>query len=293
MQNKADQKMKKRKGVSSFFKPTKKKPKIQLDDKNESKKEVAKIVPPSVVVSGDVESPQAKPQIKKPIPNIIRATPAQDKQKNIILSSTRTIEEMKNDLRSISNPLLSVEVQANIKVQEQKRTQAEKQLKHLQVRSKISSKCRKKKKKVMDRASEIDKTIVIRRAGSGRPRLSETQNGLLDAIIEIATENEERVQADSRRRSEVVKCYLRLDDLVIKLRARNFKCSRSGTYLKLEPRASSSIHGRTHVETVPVRLIKPQNDGYDKHEDADFCFEVAKDLHEIGSLLGKISDHLH
>ena len=38
------------------------------------------------------------------------------------------------------------------------------------------------------------------------------------------------------------------------------------------------------METVPVRICKAQNDHYDKHEDADFCFSQAEDLNVLGSI---------
>ena len=41
------------------------------------------------------------------------------------------------------------------------------------------------------------------------------------------------------------------------------------------------------METVPVRLCKPQNDHYDRNPDADFCFcSIVKDLDLLASLLG-------
>ena len=52
------------------------------------------------------------------------------------------------------------------------------------------------------------------------------------------------------------------------------------------PKRSSSTEGKRHIETVPVRLCKPQNDAYTKHEDADFCFSLANDLNFIASILG-------
>ena len=98
--------------------------------------------------------------------------------------------------------------------------------------------------------------------------------------------NETRVTADRRRRSEVLRTYLRLDDLHSALIEKRFTISRSVTHLKLMPKRSSSTEGKRHIETVPVRLCKPQNDAYTKHEDADFCFSLANDLTFIASILG-------
>ena len=52
------------------------------------------------------------------------------------------------------------------------------------------------------------------------------------------------------------------------------------------PKRALSIEGKRHVETVPVKICKAQNDHYDKHEDADFCFSIAEDVHCLASLLG-------
>ena len=71
------------------------------------------------------------------------------------------------------------------------------------------------------------------------------------------------------------------------LRERGFIISRSATYLRLLPRRSSSREGKLHIETVPVRICKAQNDHYDKHEDADFCFSLANDLNILASILGE------
>ena len=109
---------------------------------------------------------------------------------------------------------------------------------------------------------------------------------MLQAIVSIATANENRVAADPRRRSEVLRTYLRLDDLHSALIEKGFTISRSANHLKLMPKRSASTEGKRHIETVPVRLCKSQNDASTKHEDADFCFSHAKDLNFIAAILG-------
>ena len=77
-----------------------------------------------------------------------------------------------------------------------------------------------------------------------------------------------------------------LDHLLSELEARGFKIKRSAVHLKLLPKRSSSIEGKRHIKTVPVRICKLQNDFYDRHQDADFCFSIVKDLQLLASLLG-------
>ena len=164
------------------------------------------------------------------------------------------------------------------------RKQSSQKLKVLQTKVKSAKKTRAKNKEKLVLAGQIDPKLLPK--GPGRPRLDSEQNGLLDAIISIATANESKVAADPRRRSEQIRSYMRLDDLHKALCERKFNISRSATYLRLLPRRSASHQGKKHVVTVPVRLCKPQNDHYDKHPDADFCFSLVNDLNYIASILG-------
>ena len=134
-------------------------------------------------------------------------------------------------------------------------------------------KFRPEQKLKLERAGSIDKSLLPR-SGPGRPRLSEHQLGLPEAITAAVTADNNKVIADPRRRSEVIRSYMRLDDLVTELQTRGFTIKRTGTCLRLLPKRSSSIQGRLHVETVPFKLIRPQNNFYEKHPDADFCFSL-------------------
>ena len=123
----------------------------------------------------------------------------------------------------------------------------------------------------LEKAGTIDPSLLPR-ALPGRPRLTEQLTGLLQAIVSIAMANETRVTADRRRRSEVLRTYMRVDDLHTVLIEKGFTILRSATHLKLMQKRLSSTEGKRHIETVSVRFCKPQNDAYTKHEDADFCF---------------------
>ena len=152
------------------------------------------------------------------------------------------------------------------------RTQAQAELKRLKKRAKQAKKQRKKQKNKLMRAGKVDPKLLPRDL-VGRPRLTSEQSGLLQAIIDVATADQNKLAADPRRRSEQIKSYMRLDDLVKALSAKGFKISRSATHL--------------NDETVPVRICRAQNDHYDRHEDVDFCFSLAEDLNVLCSILGE------
>ena len=45
-------------------------------------------------------------------------------------------------------------------------------------------------------------------------------------------------------------------------------------------------NGKLHVETVPVKLCRPENNAITKHADADVCFSLVNDVNYIASVLG-------
>jgi hypothetical protein len=73
-----------------------------------------------------------------------------------------------------------------------------------------------------------------------------------------------------RRQSDVYKSIKTLDEQAEDLKLKGFVVSRSGLYLRLLPKRSSSLEGQRHVSTVPVKLIKAQNDHHAKHIDGFF-----------------------
>ena len=64
---------------------------------------------------------------------------------------------------------------------------------------------------------------------------------------------------DDRRRSEILRTVKILDDLQEKLMEMGFSLSRSSTYLRLLPRRSDSREQKRNVQTVPVKLLRPEN----------------------------------
>ena len=128
-------------------------------------------------------------------------------------------------------------------------------------------------------------TLRIRNE-AGRPRLEDDQPLLLKAIVDIALYGS---AAHEKRQSDVYDVYRSiktLDELTKQLNHDGFNIHRGGVYLRLIPKRSSSLEGKRHVQTVPVKLIRAQNDCHAKHVDQRFCVSTIKHLEEISSTLG-------
>lgn len=108
----------------------------------------------------------------------------------------------------------------------------------------------------------LDKHLVLRESSTakskpGRPRLEELQPELIKTIINMAIPGS---AAHEKRQSEVYRSILTLNDLHDQLKKDGFHLSRNGLYLRLMPKRSSSLEGKRHISTVPVKLIRAQND---------------------------------
>ena len=106
---------------------------------------------------------------------------------------------------------------------------------------------------------------------------------LLQAILDIAFYGS---AAHEKRQSDVYRSIKTLDELTKQLNDDGFNIHRGGVYLHLIPKRSSSLEGKRHVTTVPVKLIRAQNDSHAKHVDQKFCLSTIKHLEEISSTLG-------
>lgn len=93
--------------------------------------------------------------------------------------------------------------------------------------------------------------------------------------------------ANAKRQSDELRCIKTLSQLTEELKKKGFSISRTGTYLRLLPHRSSSIEGKRHVTTVPVKLLRAQNDAHSKHIDQHFAAATLKRLDEVASLLGE------
>ena len=105
----------------------------------------------------------------------------------------------------------------------------------------------------------------------------------MQAILDIAFYGS---AAHEKRQSDVYRSIKTLDELTKQLNEDGFNIHRSGVYLRLIPKHSSSLEGKRHVTTVPVKLIRAQNDSHAKHVDQKFCVSTIKHLEEISSTLG-------
>ena len=77
-----------------------------------------------------------------------------------------------------------------------------------------------------------------------------------------------------------------LDDLTEAVHQLGYMVSRSALYLRLLPRSQSSIQGKKHVKTLPVKLVRPQNDLRRKHPDRMFAAETSKAADDIAKFIG-------
>lgn len=83
----------------------------------------------------------------------------------------------------------------------------------------------------------------------GRPRV-EKDGMILEAIVDLVLL---KSAADAKRRTEMIRTYRTLDDLHGAIVDLGFSISRSGLYLRLLPKNSSTTEGKRHIRTVPVR----------------------------------------
>ena len=77
-----------------------------------------------------------------------------------------------------------------------------------------------------------------------------------------------------------------MDELAEALRRNGMTISRSALYTRLLPKRSTSLEGKRHIHTVPVELIRAQNDHHSSHVDGRFCTATIKNVEELCTLLG-------
>lgn len=144
-------------------------------------------------------------------------------------------------------------------------------------------------KEICDINEDAARKLKIRNQ-LGRPRIESDQPELLKAIIEIATHG---ASADIRRRSETIRVCKTLDQLHEQLKDMGFHLSRTATYFRLLPRNSYSAEGKRHVNTVPVKLSRPQADLHKSHVDQNFCLATIRSLESLASILGPDQVYIH
>ena len=117
----------------------------------------------------------------------------------------------------------------------------------------------------------------------GRPRIEYDQPELLSTIVKIV---EASSATDDRRRMKCLRTVTILDDLHSELENLGFSLSRSATYLRLLPRRGNTSEGYRHVQTVPVKLTRPENNLYKKDKDRMFAKSFMDDLINVCKFLG-------
>uniref|UniRef100_A0A0B7BG25 C2H2-type domain-containing protein n=1 Tax=Arion vulgaris TaxID=1028688 RepID=A0A0B7BG25_9EUPU len=108
-------------------------------------------------------------------------------------------------------------------------------------------------------------------------------NAIIYIIVDIALYGS---AAHEKRQSDIYRSVRTLDDLTEQLKNEGFQINRSAAYTRLMPKRSLSSEGKRHVTTVPVKLIRAQNDAHSKHIDGRFCTATLNHLEEVASMLG-------
>ena len=77
-----------------------------------------------------------------------------------------------------------------------------------------------------------------------------------------------------------------MDQFVKLVEERGFEVKKSTLYHRLIPRRATSIAGRRHINTIPVKLAKPQEDDHGNHPSKRFCLAESRMNKQFASLLG-------
>lgn len=143
-------------------------------------------------------------------------------------TADREIKKLKLDLKAKEQALLSAK--KNAEYQRKFRENRAKTIKDLLGSNSTSSK------------------VLTLRDEPGRPTFKENDK-LMETIVDLVLL---KTAADSRRRTEMLRAYRTLDDLHEAVTEKGFNISRSGLYIRLLPRNSTTLEGKRHVPTVPV-----------------------------------------
>ena len=190
-------------------------------------------------VKQQIESPCKNRKIQiKPIQRVYEK-PKQKELGQTIVVLTEKIAELKKTLEKVTNPETRKAIKAEIKKAVGERASSVKAVKRCKSLVTSSKKSRDRIKLKLIAAGKIDKWLFPR-SYPGRPRLTEIQEGLPQAIEQITTANFDKSCSDLRRRSSVIRTRISLDFLVSELKKRNFQIERSTTYLRLIPKTCNT-----------------------------------------------------
>ena len=215
-------------------------------------------------------------------------TPAQDKLKLEIAQAEKVLANLIESRNLGFNEGSAVTLSNQIKVAKKKKDELEKDLKRKMTDQKASQKFRAKKREgeamLRENYPEIAVALKVRdNVGRGRPRIETDQPGVLADILKIATIG---AACGDKRREDIYRTAKTLDDLHLHITNLGYKVSRTGLYLRLEPRNHNTTEGKRHVQTVPVKLVRPQNNLRKGHSDRMFGSESFKAVDNIAAHLG-------
>ena len=217
----------------------------------------------------------------------IYETPAQTKLEKKILDESEKLNAYKT---SISSGICQDLQAAKAKVKELESSIADslKRKKRLvdEAKRKRNSRAAKKRKveKLMQEHPEISAELQCLTTSDkiGRPAY-ESNDEMLNVLKELAIIGS---GADDRRNTEIIRSIRSLDDLTEELNKLGYNLKRSAVYLRLQPRRVNSAHGKTHKTTVPVKLVKAQNDQRANNPDRWFAAMIMQHTEELAALLG-------
>ena len=179
-------------------------------------------------------------------------------------------------------------LEKRIKVVTAEKEVLEKKLKKKISDQKAKKKQRKNEKETLDDLKvthpEIASSLKLR-DGVGRPQIECDQSDLLEDILKIATIG---AACGDKRREDIFRTVKTLDDLHKASCALGYRITRSALYLRLLPRQASTNQGKKHVNTVNVKLVRPQNNLRKGHPDRIFAAESFKAVDEIASFWDQV-----
>lgn len=210
-------------------------------------------------------------------------TPAQDATRDKIL---RLKVQLENAYHMKSRGLDGPELRQSITKLKDEITKEEKHLKVLQQSVGRSKNFRDDRTKSLKRDCEDNPEMAKNarfRGVVGRPSVQKDQPHIIQTMIELATFG---ASAEEKRRSEVLRSCMTLDDLHQELLKRGFPVSRTTTYRLCLPRRYDTNEGRRHKGNIPVRLAKPGTSLHKHHVDQYFCVATIRGIEAVASTLG-------
>lgn len=132
-------------------------------------------------------------------------------------------------------------------------------LKKLQSNKKRQQVFKDSRKRALEEECVTNSTLAKRlklQDSPGQPCKNTEQPELLRAITDIVMLG---AGADGKRRCEALRSCMTLDELHSQILKQGFSISRTALYYRILPSNVATKDGNRHVTTVPVRLVRPQN----------------------------------